>query len=525
MVEIEDLVEDEIVDEDGCHFEVIDGEDVGFHPCDDVWGPSESPNAGMDGAGAGSPDSAGAKLAGIGVANEGRQTGEELDAFGGPIANDFEHGLEVGNGVSLGGVGMDVDGGLGGGVCAVEESIEGGQEGGAPGDGMTGMLTLPKEGLEGFAVHFAVAEELVAGIAEGLDFAGGEFNGALDAIKDPAQDFLAGGPDALPLEDEFLLGDGIFAVMPCGCWRGENLVDGVEEGPTVVSEGVRIGGLDQGTIVIHKTFNEGGHSRSLVGGGGWGQGVEWGFDGVEHVVFHWVWGKGLEGGEEVGDVSPSFRGRAEIGWAGRPAHLESSRNDNERFGMGVVGVRWQDIAELFVGVVRHHHSPETILNVEFSKEDGSVGVREGADLVDEALDDRAKLVHGVGGGGIFVGEFIDGFCVGAALAFGGEVEDHAEQAALVRDGRDGADFCVAFAVCQDLAAELTPGDELGKALFHFLQGFLAAGGTGLGGFRGGVGTISNGLIQFLEGPIFCDFDGASGGSKFLEGRAEGMLLC
>ena len=37
-------------------------------------------------------------------------------------------------------------------------------------------------------------------------------------------------------------------------------------------------------------------------------------------------------------------------------------------------------------------------------------------MVDEALDDGAKLVHGVGGGGIFVGEFIDGFCVCAALA-------------------------------------------------------------------------------------------------------------
>ena len=100
--------------------------------------------------------------------------------------------------------------------------------------------------------------------------------------------------------------------------------------------------------------------------------MEGGFDGVEHVVFHWVWGKGLEGGEEVGDVSPSFRGRAEIGWAGSPAHLESSRNDNERFGMRVVGVRWQDIAELTVGIIRDHHSPETILNVEFSKEDGAV---------------------------------------------------------------------------------------------------------------------------------------------------------
>ena len=49
------------------------------------------------------------------------------------------------------------------------------------------------------------------------------------------------------------------------------MVDGMEEGAAVVPEGVRVGGLDEGTIVIHKTFNKGGHSRSLVRGGGWGK--------------------------------------------------------------------------------------------------------------------------------------------------------------------------------------------------------------------------------------------------------------
>ena len=80
-------------------------------------------------------------------------------------------------------------------------------------------------------------------------------------------------------------------------------------------------------------------------------------------------------------------------------------------------------------------------------------------MVDETLDDSAKLVHGVGGGGIFVGEFIDGFCVGAALAFGGEVEDHAKEAALVWDGGYGADLGVALEAGQDEFSQAFPGDE------------------------------------------------------------------
>ena len=38
---------------------------------------------------------------------------------------------------------------------------------------MAGMLALPQEGFKGLVFHLLLAEELVAGVSEGLHFAGG----------------------------------------------------------------------------------------------------------------------------------------------------------------------------------------------------------------------------------------------------------------------------------------------------------------------------------------------------------------
>ena len=112
MVQTEQVVNDEIVDEDACHFEIIDGEGVVVHAVHDVLGPFHPPHQGVDGLCARGPDAPGAKLAGVGVANEGGFAGDELGALGWSVSNDFEHGLEVDNGSSLGGVGVDANGGL-----------------------------------------------------------------------------------------------------------------------------------------------------------------------------------------------------------------------------------------------------------------------------------------------------------------------------------------------------------------------------------------------------------------------------
>ena len=79
-----------------------------------------------------------------------------------------------------------------------------------------------------------------------------------------------------------------------------------------------------------------------------------------------------------------------------------------------VGVFWEHIAELvFVGF-GHNHSPETIFDVEFAKEDGfRIGFRSAKD-VDDASEHRTELIHGVPGGGVRVGKFVH-CCSGASF--------------------------------------------------------------------------------------------------------------
>ena len=170
----------------------------------------------------------------------------------------------------------------------------------------------------------------------------------------------------------------------------------------MVSEGVEVCGLDEAAVVVHVAFDE---VRDvgpvLIGqsaGGQGGEGGEGWVDGVEHVVFQ---GMGGEVGlllEEFGNVAAGFGGRTEEGGAGGPSHLEC-RGDHDHDVIVRVGwVRGEDMAELVLVGFGHHHAPEAVLDVEFSEEDGAVGIWEGGDHVDEAAEDIAELVHGVGGG-------------------------------------------------------------------------------------------------------------------------------
>ena len=73
------------------------------------------------------------------------------------------------------------------------------------------------------------------------------------------------------------------------------MVDSVEEGPAVVSEGVEVRGLDEAAVVIHIALNEvrdvGPVFVGQGAGGQGGEGEEGWVDGVEHVVFQGMGGR------------------------------------------------------------------------------------------------------------------------------------------------------------------------------------------------------------------------------------------
>lgn len=90
-----------------------------------------------------------------------------------------------------------------------------------------------------------------------FQFVSREFDGSGDAIKDPAEDLFAEGPDTFSFSDEFLEGDWFFIwVGAVGRGRWENGVNGVEEGSGVVKERGWVGALEASDEVIHKDLKE-----------------------------------------------------------------------------------------------------------------------------------------------------------------------------------------------------------------------------------------------------------------------------
>ena len=63
------------------------------------------------------------------------------------------------------------------------------------------MLEFSHNGLEVCDLDVLAFEDLLCGVANLVKFSRGEFNGAVDAIKDPAKDFFVGVPDPFTFQD------------------------------------------------------------------------------------------------------------------------------------------------------------------------------------------------------------------------------------------------------------------------------------------------------------------------------------
>ena len=113
---------------------------------------------------------------------------------------------------------------------------------------------------------------------------------ALHAIEHPTEDLFDGVPKPFLVVDQLLLRDGVLPVVASGGGWWKELVYGMEEGPTVVSECGFIPGLEETDIVINIDFKQVPESSPVVGVGEVREvvGVELRISVVEHVSFHWV---------------------------------------------------------------------------------------------------------------------------------------------------------------------------------------------------------------------------------------------
>ena len=84
---------------------------------------------------------------------------------------------------------------------SLEDPVEGGQECGAARDAQGCVLALPHEGTEFGEGHGLFVQQVVDLFAQGLDFGLGEFDGAVEAIKNPAENLFAGVPDSFFVQD------------------------------------------------------------------------------------------------------------------------------------------------------------------------------------------------------------------------------------------------------------------------------------------------------------------------------------
>jgi hypothetical protein len=194
------------------------------------------------------------------------------------------------------------------------------------------MLAFADEGFKGFGVGAARPEGSFDCFPEGEDFLGRELHGSGKAVKDPAKNLFDCVPEALAVGDELLEGDGVLPGMTCGCWGGEDLVDGVQKGPAVMAKHVNICALEKPDVIVNKALKEvektGSVSRVIKLGQRWEVAlVEVGVRVVGGVVFQRVGRKPGEKSEPFSDVAAGFGGGAEESWAGGPAYLEGIGHD------------------------------------------------------------------------------------------------------------------------------------------------------------------------------------------------------
>ena len=132
--------------------------------------------------------------------------------------------MEVAEGVVLLGVFVDLDGGFVGAEDTMEGFVQGWEQSGAAGDAEAGMLAAADEGFEGLGLEVTVVESASNGVTESINLLGWELHGAVSPIENPAQNLLTSVPNAFPLKNEFLLGDGVLPIVAGGSWWWEDLV-------------------------------------------------------------------------------------------------------------------------------------------------------------------------------------------------------------------------------------------------------------------------------------------------------------
>lgn len=169
------------------------------------------------------PDTTSTVFAGITKADKVRPARNELGALGGSIGDELEHSPEIKQGTVSVGTRWHLDvlpTGLGR-VVAGKEPIKWSQEAFAIGDAKAGMLEFANNGLKVRDRGMAPHNDSLDCIANLLEFARGELNSAVDAIKDPPQNLFSKSPDALTLM-ELLEGDRLIirvAFWIGACWE------------------------------------------------------------------------------------------------------------------------------------------------------------------------------------------------------------------------------------------------------------------------------------------------------------------
>ena len=96
------VLKDEVLNENSCHFEIVDGECVVCHQFYDVWGPFDAPYNRLEGFGAREPDATSSVLAGIAIAKTVWVFGDQLAAVDWFFRQEFEHNSKVREGRLLG---------------------------------------------------------------------------------------------------------------------------------------------------------------------------------------------------------------------------------------------------------------------------------------------------------------------------------------------------------------------------------------------------------------------------------------
>ena len=148
-------------------------------------------------------------------------------------------------------------------------------------------------------------------------------------------------------------------------------------------------------------------------------------------------------------------------------------------------------------------------------------------MVDDSGEGGTQFSHRVLWSSFLPGELIDRrFCIHtlACLAFVREVKEQSEESALVWDGGTRTSFGMYNIFSHKPLSEFTPGSDGGKTTVDLLQGFRAKGFGSHWGSGRGMGSIGDGIVEFLQGPVIHNIDSTTTGPPLLEQWACRVIL-